>query len=79
MCSNILDSPRLTEDENWLLNHLMMWGSDAYPIHKLSKGWTWGPVRSIQGPPVIYKTKRECIESFERYEQMLIDRKAGRI
>ena len=69
----------LTDDEKQLLGHVTRWGSDGYPIRKYSKGWMWGPFLSIQGPPVVFKTKREAIASFEAFEQVLIDAKAGRI
>lgn len=71
--------PNLTEDECSLLTHVTMWGSDGYPIRKVGRQWTWGPYRSIQGPPVLFKTKREAVESFELYESILLDKKAGRI
>ncbi len=63
----------ISEDERALLKHLHHWGSDGYPIHKLGRGWTWGPWRSIKGPPVIFKTKKEAVASFEAYENILID------
>ncbi len=69
----------ITEDERALLQHITRWGSDGYPIHKLSRGWTWGPWRSVKGPPVIYKTKKEAVASFEAYENILIDAIQGRI
>lgn len=67
----------LTEDENALLTHVSMWGSDGYPVHKLGRGWTW-EYRGIKGPPVVFKTKRAAVESFERYHECLIDKAAGR-
>lgn len=70
---------RLTEDENWLLTHIQMFGSDAYPIHKLGKTWTWGPVRGIKGPPVMFGMKRDAVQSFEAYMAILIDKFAGRL
>lgn len=69
----------LTEDENTLLNRLSMWGSDAYPLAKVKTGWVWGPVGSIKGPPVVFKTRREAVASFEAFHQVLLDAKAGRI
>ena len=70
----------LTEDERALLVHLSRWGSDGYPIQKLARarGWTWS-YRSIQGPPVIFKTRRAAVASFEVFEGILIDAKAGRL
>lgn len=69
----------ITEDEKALLNHVVRWGSDGYPIRKAGRQWTWGPFLSVQGPPVLFKTKREAVASFEAFEMLLIDAKAGRI
>lgn len=74
----------LTEDENSLLVHVSMWGSDGYPVHKhhsagrRGPAWTW-EYRGIKGPPVVFKTKREAIASFEAYHSILLDRCAGRV
>jgi hypothetical protein len=68
----------LTRDERDLLNHVMMWGSDGYPVNRCGRGWSWS-YRTIAGPPVVFKTKHAAIASFEAYHQILIDRKAGRI
>lgn len=62
-----------TEDERALLNHVSMWGSAGYPINKAAGRWTWGPWRSVQGPPTRFKTKREAVASFERFYEMLLD------
>jgi hypothetical protein len=67
----------LSDDESSLLTHVMMWGSDGYPIKRLGHGWTWN-YRSISHPK-IFKTKREAIVSFEAFESILIDKTAGRI
>jgi hypothetical protein len=77
----------LSEDENALLTHISRWGSDGYPIRRLagntqsaclpSPKWIW-EYRSINGPPVVFKTKRAAVASFEAYYQVLIDRAAGR-
>ena len=67
----------LSEDENALLTHVSMWGSDGYPVRKLGHGWTWS-FRGIKGPPVITKTKRAAVKSFVAYYAILLDRAAGR-
>jgi hypothetical protein len=69
----------LTEDEAALLVHVTRWGSDGYPVRKLGSRWVWGPFRSVNGPPVVFKTKRDAVASFEAFESVLIDAKAGRI
>jgi hypothetical protein len=68
----------LTQDERDLLTHISMWGSAGYPVKKLGTKWTWS-YRSINGPPVLFKTKREAVASFEAFHQVLIDAFAGRI
>ena len=68
----------LTEDENALLTHISRWGSDGYPLNHLKRGWTWD-YRGIKGPPVVFKTKRAAVASFEAYHQVLIDRAVGRM
>ena len=35
--------------------------------------------RSISGPPLLFKTKREAVASFEAFHQVLIDALAGRV
>jgi hypothetical protein len=79
---------RLTEDEAFLLQQVMRFGRDAYPINKLQprraasgggRGWTWGPVRGIKGPPTVFKTKRAAVASFEAYLAILRDKLAGRM
>lgn len=62
---------KLSDDERALLAHVMREGSDAYPVRKLGRGWTWGPWRSIEGPPTVFKTKREAHRSFEAYLEIL--------
>lgn len=69
-------NPReITEDEHALMNHVSMWGSDGYPICKAGRGWVWGPWRSVKGPPVVFKTKREATVNFEAFINMLADAK----
>jgi len=61
----------MTEDERALVTHVTRWGSDGYPVHKVgSRHWTWD-FRSIAGPPVLFKTKREAVASFERFMEVL--------
>lgn len=69
----------LTEDERSLVDHVTRWGSDGYPIMRITRGWSWGDWRSVQGPPTVFPTKREAVESFERYHEILLDALAGRI
>lgn len=68
----------VTDDEHSLITHVTRWGLDGYPVKKLGRGWTWN-YRTIQGPPVMFKTKREAVASFEAYYDVLLDALAGRI
>ena len=68
----------VTEDEDSLLTQISMFGSDGYPINRLGAGkWCWGPWRSVQGPPTVFKTKREAIASFERFQGVLLNAKGA--
>ena len=70
----------LSEDEWALLNHCGRWGSDGYPVARVgSHHWTWGPWRSINGPPVVFKTKRLAVASFESCLGIPVGKKAGRL
>lgn len=70
---------RLSEDEAFVMTHVSHFGSEGYPIHKSGSRWTWGPVRGIKGPPVLYGTKQEAVQAFEAYLDILRDKLAGRI
>lgn len=65
-----LSARGITDDERWLVNHVLRWGSDGYPVQKLGRGWTW-VTEAVKGPPTIFKTKREATESFERFLEIL--------
>lgn len=69
----------ITGDEKALLLHVAHWGSAGYPISKLGRGWTWGPWRSVKAHPVMFRTKKKAVESFEIFLEILADAKAGRI
>lgn len=62
---------KLTDGERRLMVHVAMWGSDGYPIERIGRSWTWGTA-DVPGPPVVYRTKRACVEAFERYYDVLI-------
>ncbi len=59
----------LTETETAELTHWSRFGSDGYPIRKLSSG-NW----ILPHFPVVYKTKREAAAQWERYIDALIER-----
>ena len=61
------------------MTHIGRFGSDGYPVERVgSRHWSWS-YRSIQGPPVVFPTKKQAVASFEAFYQVLIDAKAGRI
>jgi hypothetical protein len=68
----------ITESERSLLTHISRWGSDGYPVHRLGKRWSWG-TDAVPGPPTVFRTKREAVESFERFHDILLDALAGRL
>ena len=69
----------ITEAERALMTHITRWGSDGYPVYKCgSKHWAWGRT-GVNGPPVVFPTKRAAIASFERFYDVLLDAHAGRI
>lgn len=68
----------LTESEGNFLRHMMMFGSDGYPVQKAGSRWIWVEFWGVRGAPVVYKTKRAAVAAVERYIDILIDRKAGR-
>ena len=70
----------LSQAENDFLSHINMFGSDAYPIQKVGNGrWIWLEFWGVQGPPVVYKTRKACAEAIECYLQVLADKAAGRL
>ena len=70
---------RLTEDQAFILTHVDRWGSDGYPVHRLGRGWTWGPICGVRGLPHPVRTKREAVRLFELYLEILRDKLAGKI
>lgn len=69
----------MNPNERQFLNHMHMWGSDAYPVRKLSNGkWIWDEFFGVKGAPIVYRTKRECVAAIERYIDVLCDKAAGR-
>ena len=68
----------ISEAEGSLMTHVTMFGSDGYPIRKLGRKWGWG-TDAVKGPPVCFLTKREAVESFEVFLDVLNDAYAGRL
>jgi hypothetical protein len=70
----------LSDDERAFLEHVRLWGSAGYPVKRVgSRHWAFGPWRSIEGPPCVFKTKREAVASCERFLDVLRDALAGRL
>lgn len=70
----------LSQAEADWLQHMTMFGSAGYPVRKLRSGrWiveeSWG----VKGPPTVFKTRREAVGFCSRFEDILIDKCAGRI
>lgn len=59
----------LTEKERFLLNHITMFGIDGAPIAKMGRKW----MLSYPEETVMFATKREALEAFDRYFEMLLD------
>ncbi len=61
--------------------HMMMWGSDGFPVQKLKsgRGWIWAEFWGVKGPPTVYKTKRAAFAAVEAYIGVLCDKAAGRL
>lgn len=65
----VYDRP-LTEDERALNNHVLMFGSDGYPVRKVgSRHWSWS-YRSLSSK-LVFPTKRAAVESFEKYLEVI--------
>lgn len=63
----------ISESEKQILAHWSRWGSDGYPINKYKRGgWSWGPMFGVNGPPCVFRTKREAVASFEAFIDVLI-------
>ena len=68
-----------TQSEKDFHRAIDRYGSDAYPISRVSRGWIWHEFWGVQGAPVVYKTKREAVQAIERYVDILCDKAAGRL
>jgi hypothetical protein len=68
----------LTVNEREWLNHMTRWGSDGYPIEKVKRGWIWRDAFGCKGAPKVFRTRKEAHAAVERYEDILIDKAAGR-
>lgn len=69
----------LTQAEADWLQHVTMYGSDGYPVQKVGRSWQWLEAFGVKGAPTVYKTKREAVAACSRYEDILIDKAAGRL
>jgi hypothetical protein len=69
----------LTEGEEGWLRHMMRWGSQGYPVAKMGGKWWVNPAFGVGGCPSPFKTKTAAHAFCDRYSQLLLDKKAGRI
>lgn len=63
---------RINDDERYVLDSNMRWGSDMYPVRKVGGGWVLDSIRSVKVPGV-FKTKREAVATFERFLDVLVN------
>lgn len=63
---------QMAPERRRLLNHISMHGSDGYPISKVKSGWCWG-TDTVKGAPVVFATKAQAVESFERFYDVLVE------
>jgi hypothetical protein len=65
----------LTADDRALLAHVAQFGASGYPIQRYTWSgttkWTWTFLNL--GSPILFATKREAVESIERYLGVLAD------
>jgi hypothetical protein len=70
----------ISANEKELMKHVMMWGSDGYPIRKAGQSrWIWDACYGVGGSPKVFRTKREAVAAFESFCEVLIDATAGAI
>ena len=69
----------ITTEEEEVLTHQSRWGSDGYPVSKRGRLWWIDGIRGCGRFPVPFKTKKAAVEQWERYMQILRDKKAGRL
>lgn len=55
----------LTNEQNALLAHALMFGIEGYPIQKISGRWMWVEAFGVKGSPTVYKTKKAAVAAFE--------------
>lgn len=70
-------SETLTVDQDWILTHWTMYGSDGYPVQKLGSGWQVLGQRGYGAIPTVFKTKRDAVAAWERFLWLLVDYKKG--
>jgi hypothetical protein len=63
--TNAAEFQPLNSNERELLAHVGMFGSAAYPVRKLGRGWEVFTFFRVGGSPIVYRTKRKAFEAFE--------------
>jgi hypothetical protein len=69
----------LSQSEMDWLQHMIRWGSDGYPIGKVGRVWIWREAFGVKGAPTTYKTKRAAIAACSAFEDILVEKSAGRL
>lgn len=72
-------SANLTQAEHDWLQHMIRWGAEGYPVQRVGRKWHWVEAWGIKGAPCVYRTKRAAMAACAAYEDILIDKTAGRI
>lgn len=68
----------ISKDEYAWLQHIQRWGSDAYPVRKIGRKWSFERMFNVGGTPTLYTTQRKAIEAVELFYDHLLDKNAGR-
>lgn len=67
----------LTRDERELVAHILMFGSEGYPVAKIGRRWHVQDAFGVKGPPTTFRTKREAVAQFEAWYKLARERMAA--
>ena len=70
---------QLTQQEQQVLTHWSMFGSDGYPIRKSGRQWWVDGMYQSGSCPIPFGTKRAAVAQWEAFIDILIAKKAGRL
>lgn len=69
----------LTVDQDWIMGHAIMFGSDSYPVRKIGKGWQVVGQRGLGSVPTVFKRKKDAVAAWKGYLDMLELYKSGAV